>query len=52
MKIMEKSVVAGLGEIGKPLYKLLSKNETIVGYDKNPKLFDSKKLLNLKITQH
>tara|TARA_B110000014_G_scaffold264024_1_gene262947 strand:- start:2534 stop:3325 length:792 start_codon:yes stop_codon:yes gene_type:complete len=48
MKIMEKSVVAGLGEIGKPLYKLLSKNETIVGYDKNPKLFDSKKIIKFE----
>jgi len=31
-------IVAGLGEIGTPLYKLLSKSELVLGYDINPKL--------------
>ena len=30
---MKKDVVAGLGEIGKPILKLLSKNNTTVGFD-------------------
>jgi len=33
--IMKKNVVAGLGEIGKPIYQLLSKFEITVGYDMN-----------------
>ena len=42
-KIMKKDVVAGLGEIGTPILKLLSKNYDIVGYDINPKLMNQKK---------
>lgn len=38
----KKNVVAGLGEIGKPILQLLSKTVTI-GYDVNPKLIDKKK---------
>jgi len=38
-----KDVVAGLGEIGLPILKLLSKSQTVVGYDINPKLVDQKK---------
>ena len=30
---MKKSVVAGLGEIGTPVLKLLSKKNTVVGFD-------------------
>jgi len=37
----EKDVVAGLGEIGLPILKLLSKSQTVVGYDINPKLMES-----------
>ena len=40
---MKKDVVAGLGEIGTPILKLLSKNYDIVGYDINPKLMNQKK---------
>ena len=39
----EKDVVAGLGEIGLPILKLLSKSQTVVGYDINPKLMDKNK---------
>jgi len=38
-----KDVVAGLGEIGLPILKLLSKSQTVIGYDINPKLMDKKK---------
>ena len=41
-----KDVVVGLGEIGLPILKLLSKTQTVVGYDINPKLIDQKKLDN------
>ena len=40
---MKKDVVAGLGEIGLPILKILSKKENIVGYDLNEKLMDEKK---------
>ena len=33
-----KNVVAGLGEIGKPIQKLISKSEFTVGFDTNKKL--------------
>lgn len=39
-----KDVVAGLGEIGFPILKLLSKSTKVIGYDINPKLVDKKKL--------
>ena len=35
---MKKNVVAGLGEIGFPIYQLISKNEPTIGYDVDPKL--------------
>ena len=31
--MMKKDVVVGLGEIGLPILKILSKKEKIVGYD-------------------
>ena len=37
-----KNVVAGLGEIGYPIYKLLSKSGITVGYDVDEKLMDKK----------
>ena len=40
---MKKDIVAGLGEIGLPILKILSKKENIVGYDLNEKLMDEKK---------
>ena len=38
----EKNVVAGLGEIGLPILRLLSKHQTTVGYDINAKLMNNK----------
>ena len=38
-----KDVVAGLGEIGSPIYKIFSKKSKVVGYDIDPKLMDEKK---------
>jgi len=35
---LKKDVVAGLGEIGLPIFKILSKIDTVYGYDINPKL--------------
>ena len=40
---MKKDVVAGLGEIGTPILKLLSKNYDVVGFDINIKLMNQKK---------
>ena len=37
-----KDVVAGMGEIGKPIYNLISKKTKVFGYDLNPKLIDKK----------
>ena len=42
-QIMSKDIVAGLGEIGLPILKLISKKETAVGYDLNTKLMNSRK---------
>ena len=33
-----KDIVVGLGEIGKPIFTLISKSFKTIGYDKNPKL--------------
>ena len=41
---MAKDIVAGLGEIGSPILKLISKTTTAIGYDINEKLVDKKKL--------
>ena len=41
-----KDVVVGLGEIGLPILKLLSRSQTVIGYDTNPKLM-SKKQFNI-----
>tara|TARA_B110000116_G_C16584371_1_gene467729 strand:- start:555 stop:770 length:216 start_codon:yes stop_codon:yes gene_type:complete len=43
IKIMEKDIVAGLGEIGLPILKIISKKENVVGYDLNKKLINEKK---------
>ena len=45
--IMKKDVVAGLGEIGLPILKILSKKENIVGYDLNEKLMNKNKFQKL-----
>jgi len=41
---MKKNVVAGLGEIGRPIMKLLSKKVLTVGYDINSKKFSKARL--------
>ena len=41
---MKKDVVAGLGEIGYPILKLLSKKPTAVGYDLDKRLVNESKL--------
>lgn len=44
----QKDLVIGLGEIGKPLLKLLSKNRTIEGFDIDPKLMNLKRFKKLE----
>lgn len=46
-----KDIVIGLGEIGLPLLKLISKSTIAVGYDVNPKTMDTKKFELLKDTK-
>ena len=43
-----KDIVIGLGEIGRPIYQLLSKKNLVVGYDLDSSLMDSKKFEKLK----
>ena len=40
---MKKDMVAGIGEIGKPILKLLAKDNVAVGFDLNPDLMDKRK---------
>ena len=40
---MKKDIVAGIGEIGKPILKLLSKDNIVVGFDLNSDLMDERK---------
>ena len=40
---MKKDIVVGIGEIGKPILKLLSKNNIVVGFDLKPDLIDERK---------
>ena len=40
---MKKYVVAGIGEIGKPILKLLAKDNVVVGFDLNHDLMDKRK---------
>jgi len=46
--LLEKNVVAGLGEIGEPIFKIISKVTPTIGYDKNQELIDKKKLNKFK----
>ena len=41
--MQKKDIVVGLGEIGLPIQKVLSKKSLTLGYDINPKLMDKKK---------
>jgi len=45
---MKKNVVAGLGEIGRPILKLLSKRNITIGFDLNPDLMDQRKFERYK----
>ena len=42
--MIRKNVVAGLGEIGYPIFQLISKATPTIGYDINPKLTDKTNL--------
>jgi len=46
--MMKKDIVVGLGEIGLPILKILSKKEKIVGYDVNEKLMNKDKFKKFK----
>ena len=46
---MKKDVVAGLGEIGSAILKLLSKKQIIVGYDLDKRLVNESKLRSIRI---
>ena len=41
--LLEKDIVAGLGEIGKPILTLFSKNAPVIGYDIDENLMNMKK---------
>ena len=48
---MKKDIVAGLGEIGSPILKLLSKKQTTIGYDLDKRLVNETKLKKLQDSQ-
>ena len=48
---MKKDIVAGLGEIGSPILKLLSKKQIAVGYDLDKRLVNETKLKKLQDMQ-
>ena len=45
---MKKDLVVGIGEIGKSILKLLSKDNIVVGFDLNPDLMDKRKIERYK----
>ena len=45
---MKKDIVSGIGEIGKPILKLLAKNKLTVGFDLNRDLMDERKFEKYK----
>ena len=45
---MKKDIVAGIGEIGRPIIKLLSESNIVVGFDLNPNLMDKRKFERYK----
>jgi len=47
----QKDIVVGLGEIGMPIFKLISKSNLVVGYDINQKLMNMKKFSKYENTQ-
>lgn len=48
IRIQTKNVVVGLGEIGRPIFQLLSKQFLTVGYDTNQKLMNQKRFLKYR----
>lgn len=42
--LLEKYIVAGLGEIGKPILTLFIKNAQVIGYDIDQNLMNMKKI--------
>ena len=48
---MKKDIVAGLGEIGSPILKLLSKKQITIGYDSNKRLVNETKFKKFQDTQ-
>jgi len=42
--LKKKNVIAGLGEIGKPIYQIISKAIPTIGYDLNESLIDKKNI--------
>ena len=48
---MKKDIVAGLGEIGLPILKLISKKENAIGYDLNKKLMNERKFIKFENLQ-
>ena len=46
--MQKKDIVVGLGEIGLPIQKVLSKKSLTIGYDINPKLMDKKKFVYIR----
>ena len=50
-KMVRKNIVAGLGEIGAPILKLLSNNELTLGYDINENLMNKRKFDKYEKTQ-
>ena len=45
---MKKDVVVGIGEIGRPILKLLTKQSITIGFDLNPVLMDKRKFERYK----
>ena len=49
--MIKRNIVVGIGEIGKPILKLLSKQSITIGFDLNPDLMDKRKFERYKDLQ-
>tara|TARA_B100001750_G_scaffold233996_1_gene234825 strand:- start:259 stop:1041 length:783 start_codon:yes stop_codon:yes gene_type:complete len=49
--VIKRNIVVGIGEIGKPILKLLSKQSITIGFDLNPDLMDKRKFERYKDLQ-
>ena len=47
-KLKSKNIVCGLGEIGKPIFQMISKKSLTVGYDIDKKLMNTSQFNNYK----